>query len=222
MKLVHIDLEQQIVFGNNQGCEWIIESPKLFAKYIQELYGQAQGKTGSFVLTEDDKQIDIEKSVEVIVNPFSANMNDKKILNKLYAELTELAYEEELYLLTQEMMSKLQDYVLRLEYLSPYVLEMDSEPDISSVLKALGVKIENYTDDYFENLNLYIKIIAELLKKKLLVLVNIGSYLEKEQIQQLIETAVHSEIKLLLIENYQRDFSGEFIRYILDKDGCEI
>lgn len=222
MKLVHVDLEQQIVFGNNQGCEWIIESPKLFAKYIKELYDQSQGQTGCFILTEDDMQLDIEKSVEVIVNPFSVNINDKKILNKLFAELTKLAYEEDLYLMTQEIMSKLQDYVLRLEYLSPYILEMDSELDMTAVLKALGVKIENYADDYFENLNLYIKIIAELLKKKMVVLVNIGSYLEKEQIEQLIETAVHNEIKLLLIENHQRDFSEEQIRYILDKDGCEI
>lgn len=222
MKLVHVDLERQIVFGNNQVCEWIIESPKLFAKYIKELYNQSQGQTGCFVLTEDDKQLDIEKSVEIIVNPFSVNINDRKILNKLFAELTRLAYEEDLYLITQEMTSKLQDYVLRLEYLCPYILEIDSELDMTAVLKALGVKIENYTDDYFENLNLYIKIIAELLKKKMLALVNIRSYLEKEQIEQLIKTAEYNEIKLLLIENHQRDFSGELIRYILDKDGCEI
>ena len=55
MKLVHMDLERQIVFDNYQSCEWIIESPKLFAKYIKELYDQSQGQTGNVVLSEYDK-----------------------------------------------------------------------------------------------------------------------------------------------------------------------
>lgn len=222
MKLVHMDLERQIVFDNYQSCEWIIESPTLFTKYMQELYTQSEGGIGGFILSEGDKEINIEKYVEVIVNPFLIDCNNKKILNKLYAELMGLAYDENLYLMTQEIMSKLQDYIIRLEYLSPYILEMDLEPDIVAILKALGVRIENYADDFFENLIQYIKIIAELLKKKMIVLINIRGYLENEQVEQLIKTAVHNEIKLLLLENHQRDFSGELIRYILDKDGCEI
>ncbi|MCM1387678.1 MAG: type II-A CRISPR-associated protein Csn2 [Bacillus sp. (in: Bacteria)] len=222
MKLAHPELERQILFDNCQSCEWVIESPVLFAKYVEELYFQAEGKEGGFVLSEDDKEIDIEKSLEVIINPFAVSVNDKKILNKLYAKLSEVSAMEEMYLLTQKIQSELQTYMLQLEYICPYMLAMDTEVDMTNIMKAMGVRIENYADDYFENLILYIKMIAELLQKKIVVLVNIGSYIEQEQIEQLFMAALHSEIKLLLIENKQRSFSNEVVRYIIDKDGCEI
>lgn len=222
MKLVHQDLERQIQFNNFQSCEWVIESPALFTKYVQEIYLQAEGKDGDFTLSEDDKKIDIGKYVEVIINPFAINLNDKKILNKLYMELSELAIAEEMYLLTQKIQSEIQNYILQLEHLSPHILAMDLEIDMISVMKAAGVKIENYADDYFEALMLYIKIMAELLQKKVVILINLGSYIEKEKIEQLCQVAAHNEVRLLLIENKQRNFSKEIPRYIIDIDGCEI
>lgn len=222
MKLAHPELERQILFDNCQSCEWVIESPILFAKYVEELYFKAEGKEGGFVLSEDDKEIDIGKSLEVIINPFAVSVNDKKILNKLYAKLSEVSVMEEMYLLTQKIQSDLQTYMLQLEYICPYMLAMDMEVDMTNIMKAMGVRIENYADDYFENLILYIKMIAELLQKKIVVLVNIGSYIEREQAEQLFMAALHSEIKLLLIENEQRSFSNEVTQYIIDKDGCEI
>lgn len=222
MKLVHPDLDRQILFDNSRSCEWVIESPTLFAKYVEELYSQSEGKDGAFILSENDKEIDMGKYMEVIINPFAVNVNDKKILSKLYMELLELSVADNLYLLTQKIKSELQSYMLQLEYTSPYMMTMDLETDMTNIMKAMGVKIENYADNYFENLVLYIKIIAELLQKKIVVLVNIGSYIEREQMEQLLVTAMHSEIKLLLIENEERNFSGEVIQYIIDKDGCEI
>lgn len=222
MKLVHKDLGRQIVFNNYGSCEWTIESPELFTKYVQELYAQTEGKEGNFVLSEGDKEIDIGKYMELIINPLSVNINDKRILNKLYMMLEGLAFKEDIYLLTQEMKGKLQSYFLQLEYLSPYILTMDLEIDIVAILKAIGVKIENNTDNFMEKLDLYIKILAELLQKKVIALVNIGSYMKKEHVKQLMNTAIHNEISLLLIENHQRNFSKESVQYIIDKDGCEI
>ncbi|MCM1210940.1 MAG: type II-A CRISPR-associated protein Csn2 [Blautia sp.] len=222
MKLVHKDLKKQIVFGNFQSYEWVIESPEFFAEYVQELYVQSEGGDGNFILSEEDKEIDIGKYVEVIINPFSVNINDKKVLNKLYAELTELAYAEDMYLLTQDIKGKIQTYFLQLEHLSPYILTIDSEIDITAILKGIGVKIDNYADNFFENLEIYIQILSVLLQKKLIVLVNAGSYIGKEQVEQLMKLAIHTEIELLLIENQERNFSKRITKYIIDKDGCEI
>ena len=222
MKLVHRDLGRQIAFDNYKSCEWIIESPKLFSKYLQELYRQSEGEEGNFILSDEDKEISIDKYVEVIVNPFCVNINDKKILNKLYTQLAELAYAEDMYLLTQEIQSKLKDYVFQLEHMGSYILEMDSEVDATAIFKVLGVRIDNYSENFFENINLYIKVITELLKKKVIVFINLKSFLEKDQIKQLTETAIHNEVRLLFLENHQRDFSADFTRYIIDKDGCEI
>lgn len=78
----------------------------------------------------------------------------------------------------------------------------------------------NYS--FSEKIIQYMKIMSELMGKKLLVFVNIRSDLEKDQIQELMENAVYNEIALLFIENIQRDFSKDKKYYIIDKDGCEI
>lgn len=57
----------------------------------------------------------------------------------------------------------------------------------------------NYS--FSEKIIQYMKIMSELMGKKLLVFVNIRSDLEKDQIQELMKNAVYNEIALLFIEN---------------------
>ena len=40
MKLVHVDLEKPIAIHRNCPTEWIIESPELFLKYVEQLQKQ--------------------------------------------------------------------------------------------------------------------------------------------------------------------------------------
>ena len=91
-----------------------------------------------------------------------------------------------------------------------------------SIFKACGIKFSNLADDFIGNLNQYIKIMAELMHKKVIVLVNIGSYVSHEQLRQIMQNAAYNEIALLLIENVQRRLSDEVNQYIIDKDKCEI
>ena len=52
MKLVHVDLEKPIAIHRNCPTEWIIESPELFLKYVEQLQKQNQGEKGNFVLSK--------------------------------------------------------------------------------------------------------------------------------------------------------------------------
>ena len=222
MKLVHPEISGQVMADTKKPCLWVIESPSRLSKVLQELIMQVDGREGNFVLSEKEKECNISKCVELIVNPFTVNINDKKILTRLYSELSELAYGENMYLLTQEVLAKLQSYVFKIEQESAYVLGMDENIDISAVWKLLGVKFENYADDFFENIIQYVKVITEVLKKKLIVFVNIGSYLTETQMDALIKVSIYEEIPMLFIENMERTFSKEVTRYIIDSDECEI
>lgn len=222
MKLVHPELEGQINFDNECPCEWIIESPKDFLAYVSELFQQSEGSEGRFVLSEGEKEKDISKYVEVIFNSFSVNINDRKILNKLYSELSGLASEEEMYMETQTMKNNFLTYFLKLEHISPYILDIEPELDMLAAFKAVGIKFGDCVGDFIGNLNQYIKIMSELMRKKVIVLVNIGSYVSYGQLKQIIQNAVYNEIALLLIENMQRELPERVYQYIIDKDGCEI
>ncbi|NCC01848.1 MAG: type II-A CRISPR-associated protein Csn2 [Clostridia bacterium] len=222
MKLVHPQLEQQIIFGDNNSCEWVIESPELLFQYIQKLYMQINGTEGGFVLSEGMEEVELSKYAEIVIDPFMINLNDRKVMTKLYMELSQIAGDGENYLMTQEIMGSLQKYLFLLEQQSPYILETNPNIDIMAIFKALGVKIQDYSENHIEKTNQYIKIMAGLLRKRLIIFVNIGCYFTNEQIVELIKTAKCEEISLLFIENIQRNFPKEVLHYIIDEDKCEI
>ena len=221
MKLVHTDLEGQILLDFQRPCEWVIESPEAFLKFTRELCSQASGEEGKFVLSSEE-EIPLSKYAEIITDPLNVNVNDRKILNKLYAEMSELSFGEELYAETRKMLADFQEYFLKLEQAGNYSLETDSEIDVVSIFKAAGVKIQSCSDNFIENLCQYAEIMASLLRKKVIILINIRSYINDEQLKQLLAEVRYKEIALLLIENMERELPAGVHRYIIDSDQCEI
>lgn len=215
-------LERPILFSSGQSALWVIESPRVFAEYIQELCVQQAGGEGRFVLSENEEEVSIEKHVEIVINPFSVDINDKRILSRLYRELSQKAFGENMYLYTQKVISVLNQYFAELEQQESYFLTADTEIDMMAVFKAMGVKVENYADDYMQNISQYMKLIAELLSKKVIVFVNLRSYMEIWQVEEIIREAAHNEMAVLFIESSQKSFPKDVIQYIIDNDICEI
>ena len=221
MKLTHTELEKQLVFETGKAVEWIIESPASFSKYIRDLYDIMQDNEGKFTLSDEDEIIDFQKYAELIIDPFLLDFHNRQIQKKLYAELQNLAVGSEFYLQTQELKSQIQKYFIDLEYASGYDLEIADEIDLPAIFKAVGIQLDSGNEEtLFERIAAYIKIMAELLKKKLIILVNSRSYLTSNQIDQIAELCMYSEVALLLIENVQRDFSKKRNYCIIDCDEC--
>ena len=114
------------------------------------------------------------------------------------------------------------EYLMELEQKSDYILDFEHEFELTAIFKAVGIKHELVGEDYFENLIRYIKIIVQVLGIKVVVFVNIRSYLSDEQMDQLLKEAFYQEIQILLIENQERSCLKDTFRYIIDKDQCEI
>lgn len=221
MKLTHTELEKQLVFETGKAVEWIIESPASFSKYVRDLYEIMQDNEGKFTLSDEDEIIDFQKYAELIIDPFLLDFHNRQIQKKLYAELQKLAVGSEFYLQTQELKSQIQKYFIDLEYASGYDLEIADEIDLSAIFKVVGIQLDGGNEEtLFERIAIYIKIMAELLKKKLVILVNSRSYLTSDQIDQIAELCMYSEVGLLLIENVQRDFSKKRNYCIIDCDEC--
>ena len=221
MKLTHTELEKQLVFETGKAVEWIIESPASFSKYIRDLYEIMQDNEGKFTLSDEDEIIDFQKYAELIIDPFLLDFHNRQIQKKLYAELQNLAVGSEFYLQTQELKSQIQKYFIDLEYASGYDLEIADEIDLPAIFKAVGIQLDSGNEEtLFERIAAYIKIMAELLKKKLIILVNSRSYLTSNQIDHISELFMYSAVALLLIENVQRDFSKKRNYCIIDCDEC--
>ena len=83
MKLVHVDLEKPIAIHRNCPTEWIIESPELFLKYVEQLQKQNQGEKGNFVLSKADTELNMKRDVELVLTPFSLDFADHRIQKRL-------------------------------------------------------------------------------------------------------------------------------------------
>ena len=221
MKLVHSSLEGHIIKEEIKFVEWIIESPELFSGYVQELILQCEGLEKDYVLSEGEKILDISKVTEIVLNPFKININEKKIINKLYAELHQLAYAEDMYVETQELMQSIHNYLLKLEQKSEHMLEISNIVDMSLLFKAASIQHEVMEEDYFETIVRYIKIIVRL-GIKLVAFINIRSYLCDEQLISFMKDMSYQDIKILFIENVEKGCISGLYRYIIDTDRCEI
>lgn len=202
--------------------EWIIESPELFAEYVQELYMQCENDEGRFVLSEEENEINLSKVSEIIINPLGLELNQKKIINKLYSELVKTSMSEVMYEKTAELTRYIANYIMDLEDNADYTVQFSDRLDVSILLKAMDVKYEETEESLLEHLIRYIKLVVSLLNVRLIILVNIRSYLNDRQFDELIQEIKYQEIKALFIENQERGCAKGGVRYLIDKDGCEI
>lgn len=168
------------------------------------------------------KEVDLAKNVEIIFDIFSLEINEKRILNKLYSEMNELAKSEEFFVKTQEVIQEIQKYLLDLEYATDYILTFEQEIELPALFKAAGLRHEEIEENYFERIIRYVKIVVSILHIRVLVFVNLRSYLTDEQIQELMEEALRQQIYVVLVENSQKNCIEGGKRYIIDKDMCEI
>lgn len=222
MKMVHIELDNAIISNQDVFTEWIIELPAVMMKYVQELYHQCGGGEGRFVLSQGDKEIDLSKNIELIMNPFMIEINGRKILNKLYSELDKISKTETMYMQTLKIARDIKEYILSLEYEADYSLEFETELDVPGLLKIAGVKYEETEIDFLEKLIRYIKTIVRVLSIKVIVFINLRSHLSETQMQEVIKEIEYQEIQAIFMENQERVGLEGGKRYIIDKDQCEI
>lgn len=222
MNLVHFDLSESLLNEKWEFTEWIIEAPDDFSRYVQGLSNQISGEEGRFVLSEKNKELDFGKKTDIVFNPLSVDVNARKILSKLYAELTNISKEEQMYVKTAELLHHIQEYMLELEQCTDYILEFDEEVDVLNLLKVANVHYETKDMDFLERLVQYIKILAAMAGIKVFVFVNLRSYLTDDQMQEMIKEMKYQNVQGLFIESQQKGCMEGVRQYIIDIDRCEI
>ena len=221
MKLVNAELFLNIDIEENTPTVLAIENPKVLTSVVSQLYGMCNSGEGDFILSEDGKQLSIERTAEIIINPFQIDFNSRKIQSKLYSELldAEVFYSEDKALIQTLII----EYLDKLTQNVPYeMITNELDMDSMKLLKMFEVRIEPQCNSLLEKLVEYTKLLARLLKKGLLVFINISNYLGTEELNALFEICNYNKIKVLLIEHYELCLPFHVKTYIIDKDKCMI
>ena len=223
MKLINEDLNNEIVFEENKVNLLVIENKKKFVEFIQEIIKQINGDEGKFSLFDINTELKIHDKIDIIKDIFDLDVNNKKVLHKIYHELEELSVDSEFLLETKTMESNLLKYIYCLIEKYDYPLETTEGLDLKELFKLLSVKLSLCFSNKVEEILEYIDLVSNVLKKEIFILVNFHIFLEKDDIVALYRECFYKKIKLLFAESQKPDIINEEEKlFIIDNDLCEI
>ena len=101
-------MNEPFVFDQNHPAVFCVESPAAFCTLLTDLHELLESGAEKCGFYENNEPISAEKRLEWIADPFAVSLNQKKILNALYAQLEKQMWSEEYFQKTNEMLSSLQ------------------------------------------------------------------------------------------------------------------
>lgn len=223
MKLSHPCFENPIVFQENKINVLIIENQKFLSRFLIELIQQLNGYDGGFVLSLNNKLLDINKNIDILIDPFTLDFNQKKTINKIYSQLKDYALDGNYYMGLKVLQSKIFQYIESLLNATQYPLVYTYDIDVTSIFKMVELKFDSSYETLVEKLMDYCSIIQESCNILCLVILNLKCYLSEIEIEQFYSFISYKKMDILLIENTLREKKlDNEILHIIDSDLCEI
>jgi CRISPR-associated protein Csn2 len=214
------NLEIEIREGQLTGI--CIENSEMFRRLTESLWNQANAMEGEIFLTQGDKALKLTKEGSVIFNPYSIDVNEKKILSHIYSEIQEVV-NVDFYVQKNEINSAVVSLLDEAASCLPYPLEYSLELDVIQLLKIYGVKIEMQDTELIERVVNYIRLSHQVLGTVLFVFVHFRNYFSQEELSKLKEMIQYEQISVLMIENMvdlKETVNEKW--WIVDQDLCMI
>lgn len=220
-KLVYGKYDIFMSLEENYVNELIIENPPILAEMVQELTAQADGGEGGFVLSEDGKPLSVEKNLVFIKDPFSVDVNQRKLLSRLYEELEEHT-KDTLFLEVEDFYHAYIRYMNGVCEKSGLFLTYEEEPKVEDIFKLAKLRIDCQAESLVEQIAEYIRVWAELLHQEVFVFLNLKLFLTKEELEALYQECFYRKVQMILIEAVFTEKMPEEKIYLIDKDKCII
>lgn len=221
MKLVNAILGIDIPFEEGKPEFLILENTASLNQFIREMNLQCSGESGNFLLSEG-KELKIAKVCQFLLEPFTLDLNSKKIMTLLYRKLGEAGegYLEQKSRVLSESLSLIDQCIV-----SSGIQNLTCNADFSwnDLFKLLDVKIDTQYENLLDKMISYLKILADLGEVRLLAVLNFAAFFEREELQEIIRMARYLKINILFVEKREpKDWYADENRYIIDKDNCII
>lgn len=224
MKIINKNWQRKIEIEDNIIYTLVFENKKYYRENIIELINQHKGNEGSYILSNDNKEISFDKNSYIITDIFDIDINNKKVLSKIYSSLLkEIVEDISNY---NELSTNIRVYFEKLIFNSSLEIEQGEDIDMSSLLKLGNFKMHVENNDILEKFVKFLKVLTELCGCKIIFVVGLHNVFTKGEIIKIYKEACLNKINIINIEYQQfNNLSNENYKeivYIFDKDNCEI
>lgn len=224
MKIINNNWQRQIVLEDNLIHTIIFENKKYYRENILELIRQHKGYEGSFILSDNNKEVSFDKNSYFISDLFNIDINNKKIISKVYGELLKNVVDD--IAEYNKITSYIREYFETLVFSNNIDLEYNDEIEANSLLKLGDFKIQFEESNYLEKLIKFLKVLVELCNIKVIFIVGLYRVFSVKEVEKIYKEVCLNKINIINIESEQQntkksDCYNELV-YIFDKDNCEI
>ena len=224
MKIINKNWQRKIEIEDNIIYTLVFENKKYYRENIIELINQHKGNEGSYILSNDNKEISFDKNSYIITDIFNIDINNKKVLSKIYSSLLkEIVEDISSY---NELSTNIRVYFEKLIFNSSLEIEQGEEIDMSSLLKLGDFRVHVENDDILEKFVKFLKVLSELCGYKIIFVVGLHTVFTQEEIIEIYKEVCLNKINIINIEYQQfKNLSNEHYKeivYIFDSDNCEI
>ena len=161
MKIINNNWQRQIVLEDNLIHTIVFENKKYYRESILELIS----------LSNNNKEVSFDKNSYFISDLFNIDINNKKIITKVYGELLRNALDN--IAEYNKIISYIREYFETLVFNNNLDLEYNDEIEANSLLKLGDFKIQFEEGDYLEKLIKFLKVLVELCNIKVIFIVGL-------------------------------------------------
>ncbi len=194
----------EICFNDNYINVLEIRNTKLFYNISRSFImycDNIEGIENIRLFDKNGEQTQINKNMFIVNNLFDININDKKILTKLYDALSKsfCSDNEKLFIVNEAYSSLLSNFI---DIFNEYDLDFEYSFDFNpkSFFKMIGLEFSEERVDFLKNLYYLIDIVSEFNLYEIVVFNNLKAYINDEELFEFYKYCVYKKVNILLIE----------------------
>lgn len=220
MKFLYNPYCIEIEWEESQCCILQIENQKAFVDLIADLHNKIFQGDGDAILSDNGNCLEIGKMAELIIDPFSIDLNNRKIKNKIYKELSEYGIQMH-YSDYSRLQSQISEFLGQLVGEMSYPLIFQGNVGIEEILKVANVALDYEYESIADKICAYIKLLSTACGINVIFFVDLHRFVSNEDVDEIIKEAKYYNINVIFINSSGMDYFFENeVRYILDSTLC--
>ncbi|NLY71038.1 MAG: type II-A CRISPR-associated protein Csn2 [Clostridiales bacterium] len=221
IRFTHPFWDELFEFEENRVNVLVIENAKFLRSVLQDMLCQLSGEDGEAIISEDFKKLNFSKAVDLILDVFGLDVNNKRILNKIYENMNELALDQ-YYLAMTELLGSISGFIETIIEDIDYPIMYKNQNDILALLKLSDVKVCTDNQELLGCIIDYLSIMSEICAIKCFIFVNLKSFLNKNELKELYKHVFYKKINIMLVESTCREKLEYEVLHIVDESLCRI